>query len=118
MDIQLMDDLAMCHTDLAGAMQRFSGNEKLYISCLKNFLSDPTMDNLRDSVCKACWDDAFTAAHALKGVAGNMGFISLYHATGELVILIRNGKIDEISASLSRVEASYNELTRVIKRLK
>ena len=83
MTAQQQYSLYLRETDLQGAMQRFYGNEELYIACLKSFLDDPTIAQLNDSISNGMWDDAFTAAHALKGLAGNMGFVPLMHATGE-----------------------------------
>ncbi|NLW70282.1 MAG: Hpt domain-containing protein [Eubacteriaceae bacterium] len=115
MDTNLIHSLTCCRTDVDGALRRFSGNEELYMTCLNAFLSDPTMAQLNAAISSSSWDDAFTAAHALKGLAGNMGFVPLYHATGELVILIRTGKVSEISEATLRVKQCYNEIITAIR---
>lgn len=116
MDSQLLYGLVMCETDVDGALRRFSGNEALYTSCLGAFLEDSTMSELDAAISAEAWDDAFTAAHALKGLAGNMGFIPLFHAAGELVILIRTGKVKEVDASYEQVKRCYKDISTVVRQ--
>ncbi|MDO5112225.1 MAG: Hpt domain-containing protein [Clostridia bacterium] len=115
MNSELLRRLSLCETDIDGAIRRFSGNEALYISCLNAFLLDPTVQELNEAILAQDWDGAFTAAHALKGLAGNMGFIPLFHATGELVVLIRSGRLMEINESNEQLRNVYNELVTAIR---
>ena len=115
MNTRLVENLTRCETDLEGAMRRFADDEELYITCLDAFLLDPTMDELDDAIKARLWDEAFTAAHALKGLAGNMGFIPLFHATGELVVLIRAGRINEIGESGRQVRHCFDDITNAIR---
>ncbi len=107
--------LALRETDVQGAVRRLSGDEQLYESCLELFLEDPTMDQLNTAILNKSWDDAFTAAHALKGLAGNMGFLPLMHATGQLVILIRGGRTKEIDECIAQVNSNYRDITDAIR---
>ena len=100
---------------MSGALRRFYGDERLYISCLIDFLYDTTMAELNEAIKKEHWDDAFTAAHAMKGLAGNMGFIPLMHSVGHLVVLIRGGRIKEIRECMLRVNSSYRDITDAIR---
>lgn len=115
MDTRLLHALALCETDVDGALRRFSGDEALYVSCLKAFLLDPTLGELDDAIASQSWDDAFTAAHALKGLAGNLGFVPLFHATGELVIHIRAGRLKEVGISNNHVKHCYGDITAAIR---
>lgn len=104
-------------TDISGVEDRFSGNESLYLTCLKEYLKDPTVGELNAAIVEKDWDRAFTAVHALKGLAGNMGFVPLMNATGRLVILIRRGKLGEIGGSLAEVNARHMEISDTIRRV-
>ncbi len=108
--------LVRLDTDILGVDKRFGGDESLYEVCLCSFLRDPTMSELTRALSLRQWDEAFTAAHALKGLAGNMGFVPLMHSAGQLVILIRGGRTLEIDDSLHRVRTDYAEITDVIAR--
>lgn len=91
------------------------GDEQLYISCLWMFLDDPTMDELNEAIRIKSWDEAFTAAHALKGLAGNMGFVPLMHSTGKLVVLIRGGRLQEIGDCVAQINSNYRDITDAIR---
>ena len=103
-------------TDLDGTLERFSGDEELYTRCLSDFLDDITMEQLCTAVKGRSWDDAFTAAHALKGLAGNLGFIPLFHDCAELVMLIRSGRVDEVIISFESMKKTYASITKIINR--
>lgn len=109
------DELKLNETDVDGAIERLNGDEALYISLLYAFLRDLTMRQLSSAIERKQWDEAFTAAHALKGLAGNLGFTPLFHAIGELVIAIRNGRIKDISITLEKTKRCYEDITNIIK---
>ena len=115
MNQELLNSLTLNETDISGVMQRFSGDEKLYMALLNSFKDDPTMDELENAIARKEWNEAFTAAHALKGLAGNMGFVPLFHETGELVMFIREGTISEIDISLKRVRNRYDDILNIIR---
>lgn len=107
--------LALRDTDIQGSLERFGGNESLYISCLLMFLKDPTMAQINKSIEEKNWNEAFTAVHALKGLAGNMGFVPLMHSTGKLVVLIRGGKTNDIDECLESVNSNYRNIVDAIQ---
>lgn len=115
MDPKQLHALSLRDTDVQGALRRLSGNEDLYVSCLIKFLDDPTMGELNATIREQAWDEAFTAAHALKGLAGNMGFVPLMHSTGQLVVLIRGGRLSEIGECIAQINSSYRDITDAIK---
>lgn len=112
---ELYEKLTGCETDVENALQRFSGNEALYESCLLAFLKDKTIPQLEQALQKQSWDEAFTCVHALKGLAGNMGFIPLFHASAQLVLLIRQGKTKELVPPYENLKQYYKDITMVIK---
>ena len=115
MNSQLEHALLLRETDIQGAVYRFNGDERLYVSCLKMFLEDPTMALLNESIESETWDDAFTAAHALKGLAGNMGFVPLMHSTGQLLVIIRGGQIKKIGEYIAQVNSNYRDIADAIR---
>lgn len=115
MNADLLHSLMKCETDLDGVMSRFSGNEALYIKCLVGFLDDQTMAELERAIDTESWDEAFTAVHALKGLAGNMGFVPLFHATAELVVRIRAGRICDVPGAMEELRRTYNAITKAIR---
>ena len=114
MNAQQKHALLLRETDLQGAIRRFNGDEQLYLSCLELFLQDQTMVQLNEALENQSWDEAFTAAHALKGLAGNMGFVPLMHAVSQLVVLIRGGRIKEIGEAMEQVNSCYRDIVDAI----
>lgn len=110
----LLNDLRLNETDVDAAIDRLSGNAELYAQILAVFPSDTSMTDLENALDKRDWDSAFTAVHALKGLAANLGFIPLSHSLGEMVILIRSGRISEVNDSFERTKKYYNDIISVI----
>lgn len=74
---ELTDELALYGVDVKGTMDRFDDDEELYKSCLKVFLEDENFNHLKDLSLKKQYSDAFTYAHALKGMVINLGITPL-----------------------------------------
>lgn len=115
MEEKLQHALALRNTDVNGAIRRLGDDEALYHQCLDMFLQDRTITDLNTAIEQRSWDDAFTAAHALKGLAGNMGFVPLMHATSQLLIMIRGGRMNEIGESMAFVNSQYRDIVDAIK---
>lgn len=73
-------------------MERFMGNEELYLRLLGKLFSDDNLRLLGDSLHVGDKESAFDAAHTLKGVAGNLGLTPLYQALCTIVEPLRAGE--------------------------
>ena len=80
----------------------------------KKFPEEPTMTIFMEAMDKQDWDEAFATAHALKGLTGNLGFVPLYHAVGEIVLLLRANRYDELEPVYEKTRQSYDELVNAI----
>lgn len=107
--------LLLNETDITGALDRVCGNEDLYYKILSAFPDDTSLEQLKKNIADKSWDDAFSEAHALKGLAGNLGFVPLFHSVGELVIAIRAGRLSDVNEYLHRVQLCYDDIVTVIK---
>lgn len=116
MNQQLLKELSQHETDIEEAINRFSGNKDLYQICLMDFVQDTTMLTFENAVKRDAWDEAFTAVHALKGLAGNMGFIPLFHTSAKIVILLREGRLHELPEAHTQLKQEYDEIVSVINR--
>lgn len=72
-DEPLLAALQAWGCDVDGAQERFMGNTALYLRCLCLFSQDENFEQLHTAVAQNRLKDAFEAAHALKGVAANLG---------------------------------------------
>lgn len=60
------------------AMDRMVNDEAFYKECLITFTTDPGFEKLGQAIQNKDAEAAFESAHALKGVAGNLGLDPLY----------------------------------------
>ena len=87
----LIERLRAAGADMNGAMDRLCGDEELYASSLAYFRSDPAFDALGAALDAGDCTAAFESAHALKGVAGNLGLTKCYQLCCALVEPLRGG---------------------------
>jgi len=86
--------------DAEFGINQLSGNKDLLIKMLDRFSADYSdiSHQLQALVAKGDHDDGKAKAHAIKGVAGNLGFWNLHHASKILEDLFRDGGGDPQSA--------------------
>lgn len=111
----LKQALLECETDVDGAVSRLLQDEELYAHCLRLFLSDSTLSGLRQALEDQDWEKALTAANGLAGLAGNMGFVPLFNASSELVILLRVEATNELAPAMDKIKSCYDKLTAAIR---
>lgn len=57
---------------------RFAGNKMLVEKFARKFVDDPSYQMLTETLEKKDYEEAFRAAHTLKGVCANLGFTQLF----------------------------------------
>ena len=70
--------------DTAEGLERCFGNEALYLKLVTTIPDDATFERLEKKVASKDLDGAFEAAHALKGVLGNLSLTPLYTLAVEI----------------------------------
>lgn len=83
--------------DVRGALERFVGDEDMYIGFLNEVVDDKALEKLGHAIKVGNIRDAFHEAHTLKGVHGNLGLTPLYQLDIEIVEPLRIGKDDGVS---------------------
>ena len=103
------------HGDYAEAKARLM-NDRLVEKFVLKFLSDPSMQQLRDAIASGEHDVAFRAVHTLKGVAANLSFTELWKAASALTEQLRHsdGSVDE--TLLENLENAYRLVTDSIQK--
>ena len=94
------------HGDYIEAKNRLM-NDRLVEKFALKFLSDPSMQQLRDAVAAGDNATAFRAVHTLKGVAANLAFTELRMAASELTEQMRNCDKPADAELLMKVEEAY-----------
>lgn len=93
-------------SDFDGVLRRL-GSEAIISRVAVKFLNDPSFGDLKSALSDGRTEDAFRAAHTLKGVCVNLGFDRLYECSSELTELLRAGRTDGADELLAKVEQHY-----------
>ena len=92
-------------------------NEERYEGFLKSFLEDGNYRALVEAVEEHDCKKAFTAAHTLKGVSGNLALSKLFEVVQVQVEYFRQNKFDNGALMMDKVTQEYNNIVGVIKEL-
>ena len=109
-DARLMRKIIEYGADESGINDRFMGNAELYISCLREFVDEPNFGLLEDALTRKDDEAAFEAAHALKGLSGNLGATACYEAICALVETLRARREDGRDEQYAAVVAERDRL--------
>ena len=71
------------------ALKRFLDDEEMYFEFLNSFVEDTLMSRLKQAVQNGSVDDAFEAAHALKGLCANLSIDSMSKMIVPMVEILR-----------------------------
>lgn len=94
-----IEKLALFGADVEQGLSRCMGNEEFYLRLVSSIPEETSFDRLQSGLEKGDLVSAFEAAHALKGVLGNLALTPLYQQISEITELLRN-----------RTEMDYSEL--------
>lgn len=79
------------------------------------FLNDDSYSKLEQSLKEGNVQEAFRAAHTLKGVCQNLGFTNLYQPAYELTEVLRAGTLEGSRELFARVTEQYKITTDAIR---
>lgn len=95
--------------DYEQGLGRFLGNDNLYKSFLKRFLQDGSEAAFQEALRAGDREKAEKEVHTLKGTAGNLSLMRLFHAADEMVQALRAGRSGEEAADLAMAVAQEKE---------
>ena len=98
--------------DTAPGLSRCMNNEGLYLRLVGKVLEDTNFEALEKALSAGNLDAGFEAAHALKGVLGNLSITPLYDKVCAVTELLRSrtemdysGAVAEILSDLEKLKA-------------
>ncbi len=98
-----METLRAYSDGVDAGLARCMNNEAFYLRLVNMALDDPNFSRLEDAVKNGDKKAAFEAAHALKGVLGNLSLTPLFEAASEMTELLRAGEDADYPALLARI---------------
>ena len=100
------------YEDVLGRMMR---SEKMVQKFVLKFLNDQSYETLVRSMEEEKYEEAFRAAHTIKGVGQNLGFTKLYQSSHEMTEALRNKETGRAEELLARVELDYAQTYAAVK---
>lgn len=113
-DNKLLKDLQVWGADISGALERFMGNEELYVKFIYKFPESAEVDKIGECLNTKNYSDAVVYAHTLKGTTGNLGFTPLFTDLTKLVGDLRSEDYENIGELFDRISVNYNALYKII----
>ena len=107
-----------CYAALEGDYQEVLGrlySEALVRKFVGKFLDDKSFQMLAGGVRERNYEEAFRAAHTLKGVTQNLSFTKLYQSSHEITEALRMKEYDRAAELLPKVEADYMRTVAAIQ---
>lgn len=105
-----VEKLAAYGADTKTGLERCMGQEAFYIRLTGMILQEANFDNLEQAIAAGNLEDAFSAAHALKGVTGNLALTPLYDPIQEITELLRAKTDMDYTALLEQIRSAKEEL--------
>ena len=99
-----LDDLIAYGAKVDEGLARCMNNEAFYLRLVGTVKGEAHFGMLFDAMEAGDLEEAFKAAHALKGVLGNLSLTPLYEPMSEITELLR-----------ARTDTDYSELLDIIK---
>ena len=103
-------------SDYEGVIGRI-GSEGLIKRFVLKFLDDPSYLNLEKAIQEQNAEEAFRAAHTLKGICLNLGFDRLYKVSAELTEKLRGSDLNGYEAVYGKVQDEYKNTIDAIRKL-
>mgnify|MGYP002603774177 CR=1 FL=1 len=103
-------------SDYEGVLERL-GSEAIVKRFALKFLQDPSFAQLKESLAKNDGEEAFRAAHTLKGVCLNLGFDELFEVSAELTEKLRERETAGSEELFQKVSEKYQKTVMAIQGL-
>ncbi len=90
-------------------------SERLVQKFILKYLDDRSFDLLCSSMAEKNYEEAFRAAHTIKGMCQNLSFTTLLDSSSQLSDALRHGWTPEADGLLEQVKADHYKVTAAIR---
>lgn len=105
-----LDTLRAFGANVDEGMKRCMNNEGFYFRLIGMALEDPGFEKLETALAAGDGKAAFEAAHALKGVLGNLALSPMYAPASELTERLRAGTVEDYEPYLREIFSQRDKL--------
>jgi len=99
--------------DTKEGLTRCFGNEEFYLKLAGMILEEPGFDRLKTALEANDLKAGFEAAHALKGVLGNLSITPMYKLASEMTELLRAGTVMDYQPMLDELLKMKEQLKQL-----
>lgn len=117
MDEKEKERLKAAGIDINVLLERFMGNGALAKKFLKKFSEDKNFKALQEAFKQGDGDAAFTAAHTLKGLTGNLSMSALFSTISSQVELLRGGEMEKAAQMMPEIEEEYHRIAGELNQI-
>ena len=117
MDQNIREQLEMAGIRVDEALERFMNNEGLMLKYLLRFPQDENFAQLRQALQDRDVTRAYTAAHTLKGVVGNLAMTTLFEQVSRMVEDLRREDLEGAATGMPVLEEQYRRTVTVLGML-
>lgn len=111
---KMCKELQRAGVDMNTVMSRFMGNETLYIKFLMRFVEDENFRNMQSMFQQGNLEEAFKAAHTLKGLIANLGLDGIMRSVTTITERLRNGNTEGVSELMQQAEWEYEKIMDIL----
>lgn len=112
---ELLDRMEQLGVDVKGSVERFVGNEDLYIKFLKKFPTDPNYEKTEQAWSEQNFKDLLEYSHAMKGLTGNLGLAVMYDALCDMVSDLRAEEHGRLAEQMETIRQNYRAVCDLLK---
>lgn len=107
--------------EVENTINRFMGNEAMYLKFLGKFLEDKNCINIGKNLEEENYGEAYKCAHTLKGVAANLGLEPIQRTVSVLVEELRGKSKEEVNVEKANeewqsVKKTYEQIFEIISK--
>ena len=106
----LTDKLAAYGIDYVDAMDRMDNSEDLYKTLALKYLDNDNYAELIAAMDVGNYDDAYKAAHSLKGVSGNLSFKKIFDVSAAVSTALFQGEYQAAAEMLPDLKAAHDQV--------
>lgn len=111
--------LQECYNEIGGDYEDVISrlySEKMVQKFLLRFLDDTSFELFSTSMEEKNYDEAFRAAHTIKGICQNLGFSQLLKSSSKMSDALRHGWTPEADALVSSLSEDYQRTVNGIRK--
>ena len=109
-----LDALRSYGANVDEGLGRCMNNEALYTRFVGKCMEDSNFGKLKEALDQEDWTGAFEAAHALKGVLGNLSLTPIYEPVQKLTDLLRPREACDYKELLEQILKAKGDLLAII----